>query len=128
MVKVFLVGIGGFIGASSRYLITIVMSRFISSTFPYGTLLCNIIGAFLIGIFMAISSTYSSTYNWMSDEVTLFLTTGILGGLTTFSTFSYETISLFETGKYVMASFNLFGSVILCLGFAAIGKWTVSLF
>ena len=124
MVKVFLVGIGGFIGASSRYLITIVMSRFIGSTFPYGTLLCNIIGAFLIGIFMAISSTY----NWMSDEVTLFLTTGILGGLTTFSTFSYETISLFETGEYVMASVNIFGSVILCLGFAAIGKWMVSLF
>lgn len=123
MVKVFLVGIGGFIGASSRYLITIVMSRFISSTFPYGTLLCNIIGAFLIGIFMAISSTH----NWMSNEVTLFLTTGILGGLTTFSTFSYETISLFETGAYVMASLNIFGSIILCLGFAAIGKWMVSL-
>lgn len=124
MVKVFLVGIGGFIGASSRYLITIVMSRFISSTFPYGTLLCNIIGAFLIGIFMAISSTN----NWMSDEVTLFLTTGILGGLTTFSTFSYETISLFETGAYVMASVNIFGSITLCLGFDAIGKWIVSLF
>ncbi len=124
MMKVFLVGIGGFIGASSRYLMTIVISRFISSTFPYGTLLCNIIGAFLIGIFMAISSTY----NWMSNEVRLFLTTGILGGLTTFSTFSYETISLFETGKYVMATVNIFGSIILCLGFAALGKWMVSLF
>ena len=124
MMKVFLVGIGGFIGASSRYLMTIVISRFISSTFPYGTLLCNIIGAFLIGIFMAISSTY----NWMSNEVRLFLTTGILGGLTTFSTFSYETISLFETGKYVMATVNIFGSIILCLGFSALGKWMVSLF
>ena len=124
MMKVFLVGIGGFIGASSRYLMTIVISRFISSTFPYRTLLCNIIGAFLIGIFMAISSTY----NWMSNEVRLFLTTGILGGLTTFSTFSYETISLFETGKYVMATVNIFGSIILCLGFSALGKWMVSLF
>ena len=124
MMKVFLVGIGGFIGASSRYLMTIVISRFISSTFPYGTLLCNIIGAFLIGIFMAISSTY----NWMSNEVRLFLTTGILGGLTTFSTFSYETISLFETGEYIMATINIIGSIILCLGFAALGKWMVSLF
>lgn len=124
MVKVLLVGMGGFIGASSRYLISIVMSRFISSSFPYGTLLCNIAGALLIGILMAISSTY----NWMSNEVRLFLTTGILGGLTTFSTFSYETISLFETGKYVMATVNIFVSIILCLGFAALGKWMVSLF
>ncbi len=124
MVRVLLVGIGGFIGTSSRYLITIIMSRFIRSTFPYGTLLCNIIGALLIGILMAISSTY----DWMSTEVRLFLTVGILGGLTTFSTFSYETINLLETGKYIMATANIIVSIILCLGFVAIGKWLVSLF
>ena len=99
MNKLLYVGIGGFIGACLRYIISTNSSKLLGAEFPYGTLIVNIIGGLLIGFIMELSLTT----DLISPNLRLFLTTGIMGGLTTFSTFSYETISLFNDGSYMLA-------------------------
>jgi len=110
--KILCVGIGGFIGASVRYIITIQSSKMINSNFPLGTLIVNVVGGFLIGAIMEISMST----DFISPNLKLFLTTGIMGGLTTFSTFSYETITLLSDGKYLLGIGNVFLNLILSLG------------
>jgi len=115
--KVICVGIGGFIGASMRYLISIQSSKLLNSSIPLGTLIANVLGGFLIGVIMEISMST----DLISPNLKLFLTTGIMGGLTTFSTFSYETINLLSDGKYLLGIGNVFVNLILSLGGVVIG-------
>lgn len=112
MQKIICVGIGGCIGASIRYLITIQSSKLFNSSIPLGTLIANVLGGFLIGMIMEISIST----DFISPNLKLFLTTGIMGGLTTFSTFSYETISLISDGNYLLGIGNIFLNLILSLG------------
>jgi len=84
---VLLVGFGSFIGGMSRYLVTLFVQNKILSTFPYGTLAVNIIGCFLIGVIYGLSEGGN-----MNPEWRLFLATGIMGGFTTFSSFSNEQV------------------------------------
>lgn len=118
MEKVLYVGIGGFIGAALRYLITIQSSKLIDSNFPLGTLIVNVVGGFLIGLIVELSLTT----NLVSPNLKLFLTTGIMGGLTTFSTFSIETISLINDGRILMGSANILLNVFLSLGGVVLAK------
>jgi len=113
MVKILYVGIGGFIGASLRYLVSITVPKYIKTVFPLSTLLVNMAGAVLIGLIMQLSIRFS----FISPNMKLFLVTGILGGLTTFSTFSYETITLYQSGKYILFLSN----IILNLGLSLSG-------
>jgi len=115
--KVICVGIGGFIGAAMRYLISIQSSKLLNSSIPLGTLIANVLGGFLIGVIMEISMST----DLISPNLKLFLTTGIMGGLTTFSTFSYETISLLGDGKYLLGIGNIFLNLILSLGGVVLG-------
>ena len=92
---VLLVGLGSFIGGISRYLITLFVQNKILSTFPYGTMAVNIIGCFLIGTIYALSERG----NW-NPEWRIFLATGIMGGFTTFSSFSNETVSMLRDAEY----------------------------
>ena len=117
MQKVICVGIGGFIGASMRYLISMQSSKLLNSSIPLGTLIANVLGGFLIGVIMEISMST----DLISPNLKLFLTTGIMGGLTTFSTFSYETISLLSDGKYLLGIGNIFLNLILSLGGVVLG-------
>ncbi|WP_341480423.1 fluoride efflux transporter CrcB [Clostridium cibarium] len=117
--KIIFVGVGGCIGASLRYLITIASSKLINSNFPFGTLIVNVIGGFLIGLIMELSNSTEL----ISPNLKLFLTTGIMGGLTTFSTFSYETINLMNDGRYVLGSANILLNVILSLGGVILAKF-----
>ncbi|MBD7911954.1 fluoride efflux transporter CrcB [Clostridium sp. Sa3CVN1] len=119
MQKIIFVGVGGCIGASLRYLITIASSKLINSNFPFGTLIVNVIGGFLIGLIMELSNSTEL----ISPNLKLFLTTGIMGGLTTFSTFSYETINLMNDGRYVLGSANILLNVILSLGGVILAKF-----
>ena len=117
MQKIICVGIGGFIGASMRYLISIQSSKLLNSSIPLGTLIANVLGGFLIGVIMEISMST----DLISPNLKLFLTTGIMGGLTTFSTFSYETINLLGDGKYLLGFGNISLNLILSLGGVVLG-------
>ncbi|AOR23319.1 fluoride efflux transporter CrcB [Clostridium taeniosporum] len=112
MQKIIYVGIGGFIGATIRYLITLHSAKLVNSNISLGTLIVNVLGGFLIGMIMEISMST----NLISSNLKLFLTTGLMGGLTTFSTFSYETISLMNTGRYLLGTMNICLNLFLSLG------------
>lgn len=98
-----LVGIGSALGGITRYFLSNIVYNFLSPIFPYGTLIVNTIGSFLIGIFLF----YLDANNLISSEVRIFLTLGFCGGLTTFSTFTYETFSLIQNSEYLFAVLNI---------------------
>jgi fluoride exporter len=93
----FLIGLGGGIGSICRYLLQVLITRHFASTFPAGTLLVNITGCFIIGLLFGLGNRHA----WLTLEWRLFLITGICGGYTTFSSFSYESISLIREGNYL---------------------------
>ena len=92
------IGLGSFLGGISRYLMTLFIQNKFLSTFPYGTLGVNIIGCFLIGIVYGLSARGNINVEWR-----LFLATGFLGGFTTFSSFSNDTVSLLRDAQYWQA-------------------------
>lgn len=114
MMKTFLmIGIGGGIGSMLRYCVQLYAGRYLTQNFPVGTLLVNISGCLLIGIFYGLSIKNTAiTPDWR-----LFLITGLCGGYTTFSSFSFESISLFRQGNY--AYFLLYTSLSFVLGLSA---------
>lgn len=103
--------LGGGIGATARYWLQGFVYRFASAGFPYGTLVVNILGSFIIGVVM----TLLGERFVVSPSVRVFLTMGILGGFTTFSTFSYETMALLRDGSYGLGFLNVLASVGICL-------------
>jgi CrcB protein len=91
-----IIGLGGGLGSICRYLVQVGISRLTTVSFPAGTFLVNITGCFIIGLLYGFSDKYAT----LTAEWRLFLVTGICGGYTTFSSFSYESISLFRQGNY----------------------------
>jgi len=113
------IGIGGFIGAILRFLISGVFQSK-AAVFPLGTLGVNIIGSFLMGFIM-----YSSEFGGLfSEETRVFLTVGILGSFTTMSAFSYESFKLLEQNELLLLAINVIGSVLLTLFAVYLGKIT----
>jgi len=111
--KLFLAGIGGFIGSSLRYAVTGLVQQWSRSIdFPYGTLAVNLIGCFLIGF---LSQLAESRGVFTADSRT-FVFIGILGGFTTFSAFGNETMNLWRDGEDTFALANVAAHVILGLG------------
>jgi CrcB protein len=111
MINYVLVGVGGMTGAMLRYWLSGLIGNATSGKFPYGTLAVNVIGCFIIGFFLTLGY---ERFSW-SPELRLFVAVGILGGFTTFSTFSYETISLFREGVYLQGLINATASLVGCL-------------
>ena len=103
------IGIGGFLGAIARYLISSFLQSSLSSQFPIGTLGVNILGSFLIG-FLAL---YFQAHT--SPQMKVLIITGFLGALTTFSTFSYESVMLLDEGMYLKAILSIFLNLSLSL-------------
>jgi len=103
------VGIGGFFGAISRYLIAGFVQKSFGSMFPVGTLSVNVIGSFIIG-FMAM---YFSQV--VEPEYKALVITGFLGALTTFSTFSLENINMLQDGNYIKVVLNITLNIVLTL-------------
>jgi CrcB protein len=122
MFQVLVVGLGGFIGASLRYITSQIALKIFGDGFPYGTLIVNVTGAVLIGFITALSLSSSN----ISPNMKLFLTTGILGGLTTFSTFSNETVSILSSGAYLQGVLNITLNLGLCLLGVVLGKFIAS--
>ncbi|HEY8936022.1 MAG TPA: fluoride efflux transporter CrcB [Cyclobacteriaceae bacterium] len=114
------IGLGSFIGGIFRYLLSqVIQSRFLS-VFPFGTLVVNIIGCFLIGIVFELNIKGSISHEWR-----LFLATGILGGFTTFSAFSNETVGMLRDGQIWHASMYVIASVVIGLISTFAGMTTV---
>lgn len=108
-------------GGLARFYLSGWVYSLMGRAFPYGTFAVNIIGAYLIGLVMELG--LRSTF--IPDTLRLGLTVGFLGGLTTFSTFSYETFSLLEDGQFLVAFANVLASVSVCLLFTWLGIITV---
>lgn len=113
MQAVLLVGIGGAIGAISRYGATQLVSRFWMGSFPLATLLINILGSVCMGLF--VGAMARSLPAW-GNEARLFVAVGILGGFTTFSAFSLDAVTLIERGEVGQAMVYALLSVVVCLG------------
>lgn len=115
----FMVFIGGGIGSLLRYGLQLALHQRITPfLFPWATLSTNIIGSFFIGIFYA----WSARFN-LSDEHRLFLTTGLCGGFTTFSTFSHESVTMLRQGFYGTFLLYIILSLSLGIGAAFAGGW-----
>ncbi len=122
MHKIMLVGLGGFIGAVLRYLISgFVQNLPQSVAFPHGTLAVNIIGCFLIGVFSPLFESQAG----LTSEMRLLLIVGILGSFTTYSTFSNDTINLLQDQRLFLAMVNVAIHVILGLSAVLIGRFAI---
>ena len=104
--------VGGGLGASFRYWLSGVIPEYFGSQFPYAILTVNIIGCFLIGFLMAAMEERFA----VTPDLRIFLTIGILGGFTTFSTFSFETVAMLRDGELLKAGLYIGLSIFLCLG------------
>ncbi len=106
-----IVFLGSGFGGAFRYWGSNLVYKFLPSSFPYGTLFVNILGSLIIGIVMF----YFAANELISPETRIFLTTGFCGGLTTFSTFSFETINFIKEKEYLFAGANILLNVLLTL-------------
>jgi len=104
-----LVFLGGGLGSLIRFVIGKVVAQFSNFSFPVGTLIANLIACFLLGLLVYLSKDRI----WVSTSLMLFIVTGFCGGLSTFSTFSFETLELFRQGMYSYALFNILLSLSL---------------
>ncbi len=120
--RIFIVGFGSLIGGILRYVVSTVSQKYFGG-FPVGTLIVNVVGGFLIGMIMEASASIRP----ISDDLRTFLTTGIIGGFTTFSTFSYETTCFFTEGEYLIGVLNAGLNLFLALFACWLGKMAVQL-
>ena len=106
-----IVTLGSGIGGLLRYVISDFVYKYSTSLFPYGTLTVNVVGSFILGLILF----YLDSLKLISSEMRLFLTIGLCGGLTTFSTFSYETVKLIQDSQYLLASANILLNVFVTI-------------
>lgn len=111
------VAVGGALGSVARYLVGTLVQARAGAGFPVGTLLVNVTGSLLIGVLMRWATAGSA----IGPEMRVLLVTGICGGYTTFSTFSYETVALLEDGEHARALLYVVLSVALSLAATAAG-------
>ena len=112
MTTILLIGAGGFIGANLRYAMSVWSAGWYGARFPFGTLIANLTGSFLIGLVLSLID---------DRELQLLLATGFLGAETTFSTFAIETVALAERGERARAALNVVANAIGSLGAVAAG-------
>ena len=121
MRDVLLVGIGGFFGAVSRYKIGgLILHHAANHKFPFSTFIVNLIGSLLIGLFAGLAERH----HLFTFEIRILLITGLLGGFTTFSSFSLDTIFLLKRGDTLVASLYMVLSVVFGVVFAAVGYFS----
>lgn len=108
MLQILLVALGGGIGSVARYLVSGSLAGRFGAAFPYGTLVVNITGSFIIGLFLA----FAQDRIWLGPNWRLFFAVGLVGGYTTFSTFEYETIRLLQDGQMLLGVLYLLGSIL----------------
>lgn len=107
------VAVGSAIGGVARYGCSGLIARMVGETFPWGTLIVNVVGSFLIGLVATLSGTDGRFI--IPAEARQFTMVGIFGGFTTFSSFSLQTLALARDGQWLLVGANIVGSVVLCL-------------
>jgi fluoride exporter len=109
--KVLIISLGAIVGANLRYFVSQYVAQWVPSSFPYGTLVINISASFLLGLFMV----------WTSERMVadprwrLLIAVGFCGGYSTFSSYAYDTVAMFEKGLWFWSGANVVASNILCL-------------
>jgi CrcB protein len=117
VLKLVLIGVGGFLGAVSRYGLAGLVHRFATGTFPSGTLAVNLLGCFLIGGLMCLAEQRQL----LGQETRLLLMVGFLGSFTTLSTVGYETFEYLRAGNLLLATINAGANLLLGLGAVILG-------
>jgi fluoride exporter len=112
-----LICLGGAFGTGARYLLGGAVTRWAGPDFPYGTLLINVLGSLLIGVVQEVALSTLL----IPETLRLVLAVGVMGGFTTYSSFSYETIRLLEAGSWMVATLYLVLTTALCLGCCVAG-------
>jgi CrcB protein len=113
------VAAGGALGTAARYFVSGVVANAFGQTFPWGTLIINVTGSFVIGFFAVLTGPDGRLL--VSGTTRQFVMIGICGGYTTFSSFSFQTLNLINDGEWLGAGGNVMGSVVLCLLFVWLG-------
>ena len=111
------VGLGGFLGANSRYLLSTWIARSVDPTLPWGTLAVNATGSLVIGAFLL----WAGERILVAPHLRLLVAVGFCGSYTTFSSFAFETVHLFEQGHWVDAAANILVNNVLALGAVLLG-------
>jgi CrcB protein len=105
------ISLGAIAGASARYFVSRFVARTVTASFPYGTLLINITGSFILGLFLV----WSTERALPDPRWRLLVAIGFCGSYTTFSSYAFESFSLFEQGHYVLFASNVLANNVLCL-------------
>lgn len=113
-----MIGIGGALGAIARFKIRDLAEATLGQQFIYGTLIANVVGCFMAGFLISFWQNASISMN-LKQAILI----GFLGALTTFSTFSLETMALIQEGVWLKAGLNIIGNLVLCLFFVFFGAW-----
>jgi len=106
------IAVGSALGSVGRYWCSGITARLVGETFPWGTLLVNVVGSFVIGFFSTLTGPDGRVF--ASTTARQFVMVGICGGYTTFSSFSLQTLNLVNDGQWLYAAANTFGSILLC--------------
>jgi len=117
MAKLLIIGLGGFFGTVARYGVTVFASSRFGDTFPFGTVLVNVLGCLIVGACLFVSQEK----NGMSQNLQFFFVIGLLGAFTTFSTFGSDTFKLFQTAQVGYALTYIGCNVLLGLGAVYLG-------
>ncbi len=112
-----IISLGAIFGANARYLISRFSVRVVGSTFPWGTLFINVVGSAIVGFFMI----YASERVLIDPRWRLLVVVGFCGAFTTFSSYAFESMALFEQGQWLLMAANVLGSNLLCLAGAVAG-------
>jgi CrcB protein len=113
MMLYLLIALGGALGSVARFFLSGVVASHFGTTFPWGTLIINVTGSFVIGFYATLTAPDGRVF--ASGNSRQFFMTGLCGGYTTFSSFSLQTLNLARDGEWLQAGGNTIGSVIACL-------------
>jgi CrcB protein len=116
-----LISLGAIFGANARWVISRYLAKAVGPVFPYGTLAVNVIGSFVVGCFMI----WTTERALLDPRWRLLIVVGFCGAFTTFSSFAFETVALFEQGQWTPMLTNFLSNNLLCLG-AALGGMMVA--
>ena len=117
MLEVLIVSLGAIVGANARYLLSRYAAKLLGPVFPYGTLIINLSGSFIVGFVMV----WTSERVFIDPRWRLLVVVGFCGSFTTFSSYAYESMAYFEQGQWLLMLANIFTNNVLCLAGALAG-------